>query len=371
MGLVAPDGPDKMSLPTATLLVVSLLTPVAAKRTVWILESETYAAQVSDALKSDYDVVQCGSPRACPTPDPSVEAVVGRADELPLEKLTGLKLVQGSSYFYTDPSAVPARASIATTTGFWPAMGNDQIAEWCIAAVFENQYRLEAAARTYRSCAFAADAPQECPADSTATNHTMVSDLVIGVLGYGRIGSRVARKAAGVGATVVATKRHGPFEPPPPGVKWLSSDNDRLYREADVIVVTVPGSGHPETAGLINRTALALMKPHALIVPVSAGPLNFEDLEAALKATPRMRAVIDTWPSGCWHYPNASCGPPYGEHCWPGSKSLAELPNVLPLPGVSMRDAAFWKHSTSFAAANLDALAEGRPLQGVVRNGTL
>ena len=54
----------------------------------------------------------------------------------------------------------------------------------------------------------------------------------------------------------------GPFVPPPVPLKWLSSDNDRLYREADVIVVTVPGSGHPDTVGLINRTSLGLMNVH-------------------------------------------------------------------------------------------------------------
>ena len=51
--------------------------------------------------------------------------------------------------------------------------------------------------------------------------------------------------------------------PPPVPLKWLSSDNDRLYREADVIVVTVPGSGHPDTVGLINRTSLGLMRDGA------------------------------------------------------------------------------------------------------------
>ena len=92
--------------------------------------------------------------------------------------------------------------------------------------------------------------------------------------------------------------------PPPVPLKWLSSDNDRLYREADVIVVTVPGSGHPDTVGLINRTSLGLMRVHR------------------------------------------------------------------PLPGMSMRDAAFWRYSAEFVAKNLDALANGTPLAGVVRNAT-
>ena len=45
-----------------------------------------------------------------------------------------------------------------------------------------------------------------------------------------------------------------------------------------------------------------------------------------------------------------------GVACWPGPPSLAALPNVLPLPGVSMRDAAFWRSTAAFVARNLDAL---------------
>ena len=195
---------------------------------------------------------------------------------------------------------------------FWPKIGADQIAEWAVAAIFEAQYRLSSVSAAFAACAFATDAPHGCAADSTATNHTMVGELTIGVLGYGNIGSRVARRAAALGATVVATKPSGPFVPPPVPLKWLSNDNDRLYREADVIVVTVPGSGHPDTVGLINRTSLGLMRDGAFIVPVSAGPINFGDLEEVLTARPALRAVVDTWPGGCWHYPNASCGKPLG-----------------------------------------------------------
>ena len=265
---------------------------------------------------------------------------------------------------------MPAHAAVATTTGFWPALGVDQIAEWCVAAIFQHQYRMAALAETFQECAFSKDAPRECPADSAATNHTMVSDLTIGVLGFGRIGKGVAKRVAAMDSTVVATKRHGPFTPPPAPLKWLSPDNDRLYREADVIVVTVPGSGHAETQGMINRTALGLMKETALIIPVSAGPINFSDLEEALRARPTMHAVVDTWASGCWHFPNATCGSPLGARDWPGPPSLAALPNVLPLPGVSMRDATFWKHTASFVAGNLDALASGDVLKGIVRNAS-
>lgn len=171
---------------------------------------------------------------------------------------------------------------------------------------------------------------------------------------------------AALGADVVATRRHGPFDPPPPGIRWISPDNDRLYREADVVVVTVPGS----TAGLVNATALGLMKDHALLLPISSGPVDFRDLEAELTRRPSLRAVLDVWPDGCWNDENAMCGPPYGQRDWPGSPKLAALPNVRALPGLAMRDAHFWAGSVALAAANLKALAAGKPLQHVVRNAS-
>ena len=358
-----------------TLLATSSATPTVSSATpkvlptVLIAESGEFAASLKAELKTSWNVVHCSG--NCTSHDASsVIAVVGRASALDLASLVSLKLVQGASYFHTDGGAVPAHAAICNTAGFWPAQGVDQIAEWAIAALFNNQYQLGASGAAFRACAFESDAPSGCASASAATNHTMVSDLTIGILGFGRIGTRVAQMAAAVGSTVVATKRHGPFVPPPKPLKWISSDNDRLYREADVIVITVPGTGHKETQGMINATSLSLMKPNAIIIPVSAGPINFSDLEAALRARPSMTAVIDVWPQGCWHYPNVTCGAPLGEKNWPASPTLGALPNVLPLPGASMRDARFWDWSVTFAARNLDALSRGEPLQGVVRNAT-
>ena len=59
-----------------------------------------------------------------------------------------------------------------------------------------------------------------------------------------------------------------------------------------------------------------------------------------------------------------------GRADWPGSPTLARLPNVLPLPGMAMRDVRFWRGSAALAASNLRALAAGEPLQHIVRNAT-
>ena len=83
-----------------------------------------------------------------------------------------------------------------------------------------------------------------------------------------------------------------------------------------------------------------------------------------------MRAVLDVWPDGCWNDDTAVCGPPLGRRCWPASARLANLPNVVALPGMAMRDERFWDESAALAAQNLVALAAGKPLSHVVRNAS-
>lgn len=348
------------------VLVLGEGAPVA-----WVVESESYAKAVQ-AASSGWQIEWCGpnGSRCLKSPAASVRAVVGRADSLNLSTIPQLALVQSASWYPISARAVPPSATICNFD-IWPdpwyknySVAN--IGEFAVAAIFEDTYSFAARSKTFVACAFSADAPSRCPSASTATNHRTVAALTIGVLGYGRIGVQVAQRMAALGADVIATKRSGPFAPAPPGLRWLSDNNDELLREADVVVVAVPGS----TSGLINATALGLMKPRALLVPIAAGAVDFAALEAVLNARPALRAVLDVWPSGCWDDDEASCGPPYGPRDWPGSPAFASLPNVVALPGLAMRDARFWADSAALAGANLRALAAGQPVQHVVRNAT-
>jgi len=340
----------------------------------WVVESAHYAEMLTPQAPT-WSVVWCGANGSLCASRTSVEvaavrAVVGRADALNLSMFPALALVQSASWYPVDGEAVPAHSAIANFD-IWPApwfknYSVANIGEWVVAAVFADTYRLHSRASQFVGCAFAADAPERCPAASSATSHKTVASLTVGILGYGRIGEQIAIRMAALGARVIATQLHGPFEPPPAPLAWLSADNDRLLREADVVVVTVPGS----VAGLINQTSLALLKENALLVPISAGPVDFPALERALSARPALRAVLDVWPAGCWGDEDAKCGPPYGPRDWPASPSIAALPNALSLPGMSMRDERFWRESAALAASNLEALAAGNPIQHLVRNAT-
>merc|ERR1712217_259090 len=166
------------------------------------------------------------------------------------------------------------------------------------------------------------------------------------------------------GMKTVATKIHPPFTSQY-DLAWIGDDNDRLLQESDFVVVTVPGTVHD----LINATAIKLMKPGAVLIPVSANPIDYEALRAALTEM-RIGAVVDVWDEGCWHYPDYTCGAPYGEPSFPHHVKLAGQGLVRSLPGMAMRSSRFWKASAKAVAQNIAALAIGDPLQNVIRNGT-
>jgi len=84
----------------------------------------------------------------------------------------------------------------------------------------------------------------------------------LGIVGLGRIGREVARIAEAFGMRVVHTRGSGPYE---------ELSLDRLLGEADVVSLHVPLT--PETRHLIAAPELALMRPSAVLVNVSRGPV--------------------------------------------------------------------------------------------------
>ena len=129
------------------LFLVASLAP-AAPPVAWFFESEGYMASVRAKLTTPWALFHCGGgPDTCPGYDNRtgdlalVKVAIGEADATNLSAVPHLALVQSASYSYVDPARVPARAAIAKTA-WWPAHGDAQIAEWVVAAIFEQQYSL-------------------------------------------------------------------------------------------------------------------------------------------------------------------------------------------------------------------------------------
>ncbi|MER8572722.1 hydroxyacid dehydrogenase [Mesorhizobium sp. M1338] len=105
-----------------------------------------------------------------------------------------------------------------------------------------------------------------------ANANSELAGKTIGIVGLGAVGQAVGHIAAhGFDLKVVATTRS--MQPALEKVGFLSID--ALVEQSDIIVLCCPLT--PETRGLINRERIARMKPHALLINVSRGPVVDDD----------------------------------------------------------------------------------------------
>jgi D-3-phosphoglycerate dehydrogenase len=115
----------------------------------------------------------------------------------------------------------------------------------------------------------------------------------LGVLGMGRIGSEVAKRALAFGMRVLA---YDPFlteaRAKALGVELVDLDN--VYRDADFISVHMPVTD--QTRGMLNAAAFTKMKPKVCIVNCARGEIIVEqDLIAALDSGKVAAAAIDVF----------------------------------------------------------------------------
>jgi phosphoglycerate dehydrogenase-like enzyme len=103
---------------------------------------------------------------------------------------------------------------------------------------------------------------------------TSLSGQRLGVVGLGRLGAPVARVGVAFGMEVVAWSPHLDAERAR-AAGATAVTKDELLETADVVTLHVPLK--PDSAGLISRADLARMKPTALLVNTSRGPLVDED----------------------------------------------------------------------------------------------
>jgi D-3-phosphoglycerate dehydrogenase len=122
------------------------------------------------------------------------------------------------------------------------------------------------------------------------SNHELAGKT-IGIVGLGAVGQAVGHIAAhGFGLNVIASTRSK--RAAPSGVRFMPVDD--LVAASDIIVLCCPLT--PETRGLINAARIARMKPNALLVNVSRGPvIDDEALIAALRERRIGGAALDVF----------------------------------------------------------------------------
>ena len=117
-----------------------------------------------------------------------------------------------------------------------------------------------------------------------------LEDLPVGLVGYGAVGSRVARVLCAFGARVMVYDPyvHGEIH----GLRVGGLD-ELLSRSQ---VITLHARLTPETRGLIGARELALLRPGAVVVNVARGPLLDEEaLCDALESGQVSAAALDTY----------------------------------------------------------------------------
>jgi phosphoglycerate dehydrogenase-like enzyme len=230
-----------------------------------------------------------------------------------------LKLVQvpGAGLDRIDRAALPAGAWLANAYGH-----ETGIAEYIVGAMLtltRELGRLDASLRRgvwESQWAVGASPPPTWPE---------LAGKTLGILGYGRIGQCLARRARAFDMDVLAIRRD-PTRSAGDGLARLGGPDalGEVLRSSDYVAVTLPLT--PETRGLIGQAELDMMKPGAFLVNVARADIVDEAaLYRALAARRIAGAALDVW----YRYPTEPGA------TFPARHAFHELPNVLMTPHVS------------------------------------
>jgi phosphoglycerate dehydrogenase-like enzyme len=256
-----------------------------------------------------------------------------------------LRLVQvpGAGLDRIDRSALPPGASLANVYGH-----ETGIAEYVLGAMLalsRSFGRLDAA---LRRGAWESQWAVGAPAPPVWRE---LAGKTLGILGYGRIGQAVARRARAFEMEVCAIRRD---------VRRSAQDEwallggpemlDEVLRRSDYLAIALPLT--PGTRGLLGERELAVMRPTAILINVARGEIVDEDaLYAALAARRIAAAALDVW----YRYPS-SPGP-----ALPARRAFHELPNVLMTPHVSGWTDGMLEARAKLIAENIHRTARGEP----------
>jgi D-3-phosphoglycerate dehydrogenase len=127
--------------------------------------------------------------------------------------------------------------------------------------------------------------------DKSAVGSYEVRNKLLGIIGYGNIGSQVGILAESVGMRVAY---YDPESKLPLGnAKPMALEE--LLQQADVITLHVPGGA--STENLITEARLALMKPSAVLINASRGKVvDIDALNRALRSGKLGGAALDVYP---------------------------------------------------------------------------
>jgi phosphoglycerate dehydrogenase-like enzyme len=173
-----------------------------------------------------------------------------------------------------------------------------------------------------------------------------IGGCTVGLVGYGNIAKRVSEIVGAMGAAVVHTSTRDDGRP---GWRRLPE----LLAVSDIVSLHLPLTA--DTHHLLNRDAIALMKPSAVLVNTSRGAIVDEDaLVGALRDGRLAAAGLDVFEVE-----------PVGS-----DSALFDLDNIVLTPHVTWYTADTMRRYLVEAVANCRRLRDGEPLANVVNQPT-
>jgi glyoxylate reductase len=174
-----------------------------------------------------------------------------------------------------------------------------------------------------------------------------VSGATLGILGYGRIGQALAKRASGFDMRILYCDPS--LAGPDPSLPGEQVDFETLLGESDFISLHTPLT--QETYHLIDAQALALMKPSAILINTARGPVvDPQALYQALKQRRIFAAALDvTEPEPI-----------------PLDSPLLELDNLIIVPHIASASRSTREKMATMAAENLIAGLKGERLPNCV-----
>jgi phosphoglycerate dehydrogenase-like enzyme len=307
----------------------------------------TFAASLEDAIRRNL-AIPC---EIVVSDEARIVTLLADIDALVTMVLTGemgragtrLKLVQvpGAGLDRIDRAAIPRGVWLANVHGH-----ENGIAEYVIGAmlaVTRDLVRLDAALRKgdwQSQWAIGAAPPPVWPE---------LIGKTIGILGYGRIGQAVARRARAFEMKVCAVRQN---------VRRSIEDDlallggpestDEVIARSDYVLVSMPAA--PATVGFIDRRRLGLMKPTAFLINVARAEIVDEHaLYEALARRSIAGAALDVW----YRYPRLPGATA------PATRPFHDLPNVLMTPHVSGWTDGMLEARAKLIAENIRRVAAG------------
>lgn len=224
------------------------------------------------------------------------------------------------------------------------------IAEYVCSAMLEWEIRMSAMRQSFSEDSWS-------DIYRARVQHGEICGKVLALIGYGRIGRAIAKRARAFDMRIIALDPSatdtGGLADEIVGPDQLSG----LLVQADFVAIVCPLND--ATRGTINAAQLAHMKPGAVLINVSRAEIVVEqDLYEALSGQRIGGAVLDVW----YQYPKGG-----DDQVAPSSLPFAELPNTICTPHSAAWTRNLPQRRYTFIAKNIQRLMRNEALLNVVR----